>query len=37
MTGDGVRDEVRELMFLMGFHESGVESRDPRAVGDMEP
>ena len=37
MTGDGVRDEVRELMFLMGFHESGVESRDPRAVGDIEP
>ena len=37
MTGEGVREEVREEMFLIGFQDSGVESREPRAVGDMEP
>lgn len=37
MTGDGVREEVREEMFLIGFHESGVESREPRPGGDIEP
>jgi hypothetical protein len=37
MTGEGVREEVMEEMFLIGFQESGVESRDPLAGGDMEP
>ena len=36
MTGEGVREEVREEMFLIGFQDSGVESREPRG-GDMEP
>ena len=36
ITGDGVREEVMEEMFLIGFQDSGVESRDPRA-GEMEP
>ena len=40
ITGDGVRDEVREEMVLIGFQDSGVESLEslePRAGGDIEP
>ena len=37
MTGEGVRDEVREEMFLIGFQDSGVESLEPRGGGDREP
>jgi len=37
MTGDGVREEVMEEMFFMGFQERGVESRESRLGGEMEP